>query len=241
MTERPEPRDAHTVRVASYNVRAFKDDREALVEVVRRIDPDVLLLQEAPRHPGSGHRVAAFAEQVGLTWADGRRGRMSTTLLSSLRLDLLSCEHRNLPVGRREEPRGYAVARLRLPGHLPFTAVSVHLSLRSAQRGPHVQQILRDIDAIGAAAAVLGGDLNETYGEGAWRDLAVRMREVTGDVLTSPSGTPGKTIDGLLISGPVGATVPRLDLDPLQLRMATDHRPVYVDMDLTALAEPHEL
>ena len=238
MTERAQPRDAHTVRVAAYNVRAFKDDRAALVEVVRRIDPDVLLLQEAPRHPGSGHRVAAFAEQVGLTWADGRRGRMSTTLLSSLRLDLICCEHRNLPVGRREEPRGYAVAQLRLPGHRPFTAVSVHLSLTSAQRAPHVQQILRHIDALGEAAAVLGGDLNETYGEGAWRDLGVRMRQVTGDTLTSPSGTPGKTIDGLLTSGPVSATVPRLGLDPLLLRTATDHRPVYVDLDLTELTAP---
>ena len=232
------PRDAHTVRVAAYNVRAFKDDRDALVEVVRQIDPDVLLLQEAPRHPGSGHRVAAFAERVGLTWADGRRGRMSTTLLSSLRLDLLSCEHRNLPVGRREEPRGYAVAQLRLPGHRAFTAVSVHLSLRAAQRGPHVQQLLDNIDDIAAPAAVLGGDLNETYGEGAWRDLGVRMREVTGDPLTSPSGTPGKTIDGLLVSGPLGARVPQLDLDPVLLRSATDHRPVWVDLDLTALATP---
>lgn len=235
MTERPQPRDAHTVRVASYNVRAFKDDKDALVEVVRRIDPDVLLVQEAPRHPGSGHRVASFADRVGLTWADGRRGRMSTTLLSSLRLDLLSCEHRNLPVGRREEPRGYAVAQLRLPGHRPFAAVSVHLSLRAAQRGPHAEQILRGIDDFGASAAVLGGDLNDTYGEGAWRDLGARMREVTGDPLTSPSGTPGKTIDGLLVSGPLGASVPRLDLDPLLLRAATDHRPVYVDLNLTAL------
>ncbi|MBO1755332.1 endonuclease/exonuclease/phosphatase family protein [Allobranchiibius sp. CTAmp26] len=238
MTERALPRDAHTVRVAAYNVRAFKDDLDALVDVVRRIEPDVLLLQEAPRHPGSGHRVAAFADRVGLTWADGRRGRMSTTLLSSLRLDLISCEHRNLPVGRREEPRGYAVAQLRLPGHRPFTAVSVHLSLRAAQRGPHAQRILRHIDALGAPAAVLGGDLNETYGEGAWRELGARMREVTGDRLTSPSGTPGTTIDGLLVSGPVHATVPHLDLDPLQLRVATDHRPVYVDLDLTELTSP---
>ena len=236
MTEVSSARGAHTVRVAAYNVRAFKDDREALVGVVRRIEPDVLLLQEAPRHPGSGHRVASFAERVGMTWSDGRRGRMSTTLLSSLRLDLLSCEHRNLPVGRREEPRGYAVARLQLPGHQPFTAVSVHLSLRPAQRGPHSQQILRHIDALDAPAAVLGGDLNEAYGEGAWCELQTRMREVTGDALTSPSSTPGTTIDGLLVSGPLGATVPRLDLDPVQLRAATDHRPVYVDLDLSDLA-----
>lgn len=226
----------NTVRVAAYNVRAFRDDRAALVGVVSRIQPDVLLLQEAPRHPGSGHRIATFAQEVGMTWADGRRGGMSTTLLSSLRLDLLSSSHHDLPVGRRAEPRGYAVAVLRLPGHLPFAAVSVHLSLRAAQRVTHARQILSMIEGLDATAAVLGGDLNDTFGHGAWREFGARMREVTGDRLTSPSGTPGKTIDGLLVSGPVTAAVPDLDLDLLQLRLATDHRPVYADLDLAALA-----
>ncbi len=236
MTEAPVGRGPHVVRVAAYNVRVFKDDRAALVEVIRQIQPDVLLLQEAPRHPGSGHRIATFAEQVGMTWSDGRRGRMSTTLLSGLRLDLLSCEHHFHPVGRREEPRGYAVARLRLPGHHPFAAVSVHLSLRSAQRGPHARQILATIESTDVQAVVLGGDLNETFGQGPWLEFGGPMKHITGDTLTSPSGTPGKTIDGLFASGPWTATVPDLNLDALQLKVATDHRPVYADLDLSALA-----
>lgn len=235
MTETTARHAAHGVRVAAYNVRAFKDDRSALVDVVRRIDPDVLLMQEAPRHPGSGHRVAAFAEQVGMTWADGRRGRMSTTLLTGLRLDLWSCEHHNLPVDRWEEPRGFAIARLRLPGHRPFTAVSAHLPLRAEQRSRHALRILHAIEGEGLEAAVLGGDLNEAYGDGAWRDLGGRLREVTGDWRTSPSGTPGQTIDGILVGGAVDAVVPIVDLDPQLLRRATDHRPVFVDLDLSAL------
>lgn len=224
-------RPAGQVRVAAYNVRAFKDDRSALVRLVRSIAPDVLLLQEAPRHPGSGHRVAAFADDVGMTWSDGRRGRMSTTLLTSLRLDVLSCVHRNLPVERREEPRGYAVARLRLPGYADFTAISVHLSLRGAQRGPHCEQILGEIGQDGTPA-VLGGDLNETFGRGAWLTLQTQLQDVTGDVLTSPSGTPGKTIDGLLVTSSLHARVPDLGLSVDDLRRATDHRPVYADFDL---------
>lgn len=224
------PRPAGVVRVAAYNVRALRDDRDALVRVVRGIGADVLLLQEAPRHPGSGHRVAAFAQDVGMTWSDGRRGRMSTTLLTSLRLDVLACSHQNLPVARREEPRGFALARLRLPGYVPFTAVSVHLSLRSSQRQAHSAQILRAIGDSGPA--VVGGDLNETYGQGAWITLQSRLCQVTGDVLTSPSGTPGKTIDGLLATPYWGCVVPDLELDTADLRRATDHRPVYADLDL---------
>lgn len=229
-------RDPHVVRVAAYNVRVFKDDRRSLVDIVRQIQPDVLLLQEAPRHPGSGHRIATFADQVGMTWSDGRRGRMSTTLLTGLRLDVLSCEHYSHPVGRRDEPRGFAVSRLRLPGHRPFAAVSVHLSLQSAQRGPHAQQILQTLETVDAEAVVLGGDFNETFGHGAWLDLGAQLQEVTGDLLTSPSGTPGKTIDGLMVRGPVTAQLPDLGLDELTLKLATDHRPVYADLDISALA-----
>lgn len=227
-------RPAGQVRVAAYNVRAFKDDRAALVRVVRTIAPDVLLLQEAPRHPGSGHRVAAFADDVGMTWSDGRRGRMSTTLLTSLRLDVLSCVHYNLPVTRWEEPRGYAVARVRLPGRCDFTAISVHLSLRDAQRGPHCEQILGEIARDGTPA-VLGGDLNETFGRGAWLTLQTLLHDVTGDVLTSPSETPGKTIDGLLATSSLHARVPDLGLNVDDLRNATDHRPVYADFDFADL------
>ncbi len=227
-------RDPQVVRVAAYNVRGLRDDRAALSRVVRAIAPDVLLLQEVPRHPLSGHRIAGFAEQVGMTWADGRRGRMSTTLLTGLRLDLLGCVHHNLPVGRWEEPRGYAVASVRLPGHPTFTVVSVHLSLRSVQRPPHVARILRDIDALGRPA-VLGGDLNETWARGVWPVLEKSMGQVTGDVGTSPSGNPGKTIDGLLVTpGLQAAAVPvgKLPIDAMDLRRATDHRPVVADLHL---------
>ena len=42
-----------SLRVASYNVRDLKDDVDAAARVVRAIDPDVLCLQEVPRHPFS--------------------------------------------------------------------------------------------------------------------------------------------------------------------------------------------
>ena len=50
--------------MASYNVRDLKDDVAAAAGVVRAIAPDVLCLQEVPRHPFSGHRVAEFAAEL---------------------------------------------------------------------------------------------------------------------------------------------------------------------------------
>jgi len=47
----------HILRVASYNLRDFKDDAQAAARVVRAINPDVLCLQEVPRHRLSAHRI----------------------------------------------------------------------------------------------------------------------------------------------------------------------------------------
>ena len=38
-----------TVRIMSYNIRSLRDDRAAVVRVIRDVDPDVVCIQEAPR------------------------------------------------------------------------------------------------------------------------------------------------------------------------------------------------
>jgi len=57
------------LRVASYNLRDFKEDSDAAVRVVRAINPDVLCLQEVPRHVLSSYRTASFAARCGLYWS----------------------------------------------------------------------------------------------------------------------------------------------------------------------------
>lgn len=52
------------VRVVSYNVRGLADDVAAAAEVVRALDPDVLLLQEVPRHPASSYRISGFLSLI---------------------------------------------------------------------------------------------------------------------------------------------------------------------------------
>lgn len=235
--EAPGPaRDPHVIRVASYNVRALKDDRAALVEVIRAIAPDVLLLQEVPRHPVSGHRIATFADDVGLTWFGGRRYRMSTTLMTSLRLDVLDACHGRLPVRRFDEPRGFGMATVRLPGHRPLVAASAHLSLRGTDRLPEAKALL------GAAATrglpvVLGGDLNEEPAGKTWRYLARGLREVSADGPTYSAQQPHKRIDGIFASAELPGTTPDLGLPTAQLAAATDHLPVVVDVDVSALSE----
>ncbi|MDF8265795.1 endonuclease/exonuclease/phosphatase family protein [Luteipulveratus flavus] len=226
------------LRVVSYNVRAFKDDTDALRRVISTLQPDVLCLQEVPRHPFSGHRIADFAASLGLFWGGGHRGRMSTTLLTALRVDVLDSGHRNLPVRRPDEPRGYAFARLRLPGHLPITAVSVHLSLRPAERPHHAALLRRSAELGEDSPLVIAGDINETHQGNAWTELSRDLEDANGDVLTFPSSAPVKRIDAIFASPALKPVRPQIALEEADLVAATDHRPLYLDLDLGALRLP---
>lgn len=228
-------RDTHRIRVASYNVRAFKDDRTALIEVIRAITPDVLLLQEVPRHPVSGHRIATFADEVGLTWFGGTRYRMSTTLMTSLRVDVLDASHGRLPVRRFDEPRGFGMATVRLPGHRPLVAASAHLSLRRADRLPEAKALLAAAGEHGAPI-VVGGDLNEDPSGSTWRYLAHELRDVSADGPTYSAQQPHKRIDAIFASAEIHGGTPELGLSEMQLAAATDHLPVVVDLDVSALS-----
>ncbi|WP_446663956.1 endonuclease/exonuclease/phosphatase family protein [Flexivirga sp. B27] len=232
---RPARRD-HVIRVASYNIRALKDDRAALVEIIRAIAPDVLLLQEVPRHPVSGHRIAGLADEVGLTWFGGKRFRMSTTLMTSLRLDVLEAHHGKLPVRSYDEPRGYGMATVRLPGHRPLVAASLHLSLRGTDRLPEVEALLA---AAGTPTPpmVTGGDLNEEPKGKTWRRLASALPEVSADRPTYSASRPHKRIDGIFASAELPGSTPELALPAERLAAATDHLPVVVDLDVSALAD----
>ena len=57
------------LRVMSYNVHGLADDRAALIELVRELAPDVLIVQEAPRRFRWRHKCAALADDAGLVVA----------------------------------------------------------------------------------------------------------------------------------------------------------------------------
>lgn len=217
------------VRVMSYNIRALKDDRAAVVRVVRALDPDVLCLQEVPRHPFSGHRISELASDCGMLWAGGgSRGMMSTTLLTSLRLEVLASGHRQFPVRWHDEPRGWGYARVRLPGGAPLTAVSVHLSLRTSEHREHVR-LLRDA-AETSDPLVVGGDVNETDDGPGWAPLAEGLIDVCGDALTFPALTPARRIDAIFAAAELQPEAVIVEVPEADLCAASDHRPVVVDL-----------
>lgn len=219
------------LRVASYNLRDFKDDRAAAARVVRAIDPDVLCLQEVPRRLFSSFRVSSFAAHCGMYWSGRHRGSGGTTVFTSLRVQVAQARHHRLPVARLQRTRGYAVVRVAPPGRPPLVVASVHLSLDAAERERHARQILGTVSA--GVPVVLAGDLNEGETGQAWQLFAAPLRLVSPTTPTFPSRSPRRLLD-VVFASPELAVLPArpVDLDEADLVAASDHRPVWVDLDL---------
>ena len=231
---------AATLRVAAYNLRGMRDDRAAAARVVRAIAPDVLCLQEVPRHFLFGHRVADFAVACGLYWTGGSRGSGGTTIMTSLRVETLATSHERLAVRSLDQQRGFAWQVLRRPGGPTVGVASLHLSLRAAERRTHVADVLARLPQ--DLPLVVAGDVNEPPTGRAWKALAARLPVVSADAFTFPSSRPRARIDGIfadpaltVVAGEGAADRSAVVLDEGDLRAATDHRPIWVDLDLGAL------
>ncbi|WP_409485572.1 endonuclease/exonuclease/phosphatase family protein [Arsenicicoccus dermatophilus] len=218
------------VRVASYNLRDLLDDRQAAATVVRAIDPDVLLLQEVPRRAWPAPRVRSWARAAGLRWPGSHQGAGGTTVMVSDRVVVASCVHRGLPVPPGQRTRGYAEAVVQLPGGRRLTAASIHLGLYEGQRLRHVRQVLASLPATGPL--VVGGDLNEGQGAPSWTTLAARLTALSPPVPTYPSWDPVSRLDVVWGRDVDVLAGPEPCLDPDLLSRATDHLPVWVDLQV---------
>lgn len=244
-------RGVDRIRLLTYNIRGFKDDREALVRVIRALGPDVVCLQEVPRHVFSGHRIGDLASECGLLWSGGGDRTGGTAILTSLRVDLLETDALSLPVRRFARPRGMASALLAVPAGPAVRVASVHLGLDCLERLRHARLILDRLRA-GARAApcVVAGDLNERPAGPAWRVLASEVSDAASEPAapTFPSGGPTRRIDAVLTSPDIrvealwvpgrGEPVGADPVDPGDLSRASDHLPVLADLALPSQSAP---
>lgn len=224
-----------TVRLMSYNVRGLKDDRAALMRVIRHARPDVLCLQEMPRHPFSDHRIARFADELGLVWGGGNRHRMSTALITSPRLDVSATGHGLYTVPRPQEPRGYAWAEVSLPGEAKWVAISTHLSLYSSMRAGHARELLADEAVPHGVPWAVCGDFNELEEGPAGRELSAGGLVDAGPrINTYAARDPHKRIDFVYASPELSMTTVDMSAVEDDMIVATDHRPLVVDVTLRA-------
>jgi endonuclease/exonuclease/phosphatase family metal-dependent hydrolase len=223
------------LRVVSYNVHGLRDDRAALVEVVRELDPDVLIVQEAPRRFRWRTRNAHLAHDLGLVYVAGGAPSLGNVILTSLRVRPQETWELRYPLTPGRHMRGAVFARC-TAGGAPFVVVGSHLSTDIAERPAQARLLakaLADIDV----PVILGADLNEPPGGSAWQVLGAALVDgadgarPSGPWATFPAGAPRQRIDTVLVDPRIQVTGYRV-ADLPATRRASDHLPVVAELAL---------
>src|SRR5579875_1643939 len=228
-------------RVLSYNVRSLRDDRSAVVEVIRTVRPDIAFIQEAPRFFRWRTRCAQLAADAGMYVVTGGRSAGDVLLLAALRVTIRWARDVRLSHQPGLHRRGIALAGVELAGRRAVVA-SIHLGLEPAQRLRHVAELLAVPEiAEGVDPVIIAGDVNEEPSGPAWRRLAARNRDAYG---VAPAGRgetysarqPRTRIDGIFVDPRF--QVIRCEVPDLPAaRRASDHLPVLAVLRLAADAD----
>lgn len=250
-----EPDGSVVVRLLSYNIRSLRDDREALVRVVRACAPDIVCVQEAPRFFRWRKYAAWLAHRTDLTYVTGGATAAGPMILASLRAHVEHTEDVLLPRTPGLHQRGLAIARLRFrpaPGHAPEAApvrlgvVSFHLGLQAAERREQARTLRERVAALGedTCGAVAAGDVNERAGGRTFHLLGQGLRDAWdvapwGGEHTSTPRDPVQRIDAVFATEGVeilGAGVPAglPGVAAGDLVAATDHLPVLAALRIPA-------
>ncbi|MFI0978686.1 endonuclease/exonuclease/phosphatase family protein [Streptomyces sp. NPDC021093] len=226
-----EPDGSAVVRVLSYNIRSMRDDRNALARVVRACEPDLVLIQEAPRFFRWRKKAAWLAAHSDLVVLGGGATAAGPLLLCSLRATVERTEDVLLPRTPGLHQRGFATAVVRIGG-ARLGVLSCHLSLQGEERYAQAGLLLDQLAAMGVTHAIAGGDLNDRPDGKSFQLLASSLQDCWavapwGGEYTSVPENPHQRIDAIFATEGVkvlGCGVP--ELPPADVRAATDHLPV---------------
>lgn len=222
------------LRVVSYNVHTLRDDLTALAGVVRKLAPDVLVVQEAPRRFRWRGRSARLAHDFGLFYATGGLPSLGNVIMTNLRVRVLETWSRQYPLTPGRHMRGAAFARCEVD-RAPFTVVGSHLSTDAAERAGQAA-LLKGWMSTVDTSVVLGADLNENAEGAAWQALAAGLVDVAykanaADRYTFSCADPKDRIDAMFVDRRI-AVVDYDVVDTPQARRASDHFPIVADLTL---------
>lgn len=239
---------AAPLRVVSFNIRSARGphgvDLDRVVEELRAVAPDVVLLQEVDRfraRSGRSDQAAYVAKALGMghvfapmvtrapATAGGRREEYGIATLTRHPFSTYRVTH--LPRPGRTEPRGLLHLQLQVAGRT-VNVFNTHLDHSStAARTSQVAAITGVLDSQNHPI-VLGGDLNAVPGSTVHRQLTRNLRDAwdaagQGSGLTVPAHSPRRRIDFVLVGHEF--TVTAATTHPTAV---SDHRLLRTDLQL---------
>ena len=223
------------MRLLTYNVRSLRDDETAVARVIRAASPDVVAIQEAPRFLRWRSTCAALARRSGLVIVGGGRPAAANLLMSRLAVDVESTRDVLFSKDFGLHQRGAALAVLRLGG-VRFAVAGTHLDLVEAPRLRHVAELDGALTGFvpDGVPVIVAGDVNDQSGSPAWQRLTEHRVDAVpaGDGFTYSATHPQRRIDGVF-TDPALTVVHAEVIGSPDVTIASDHRPVLVELDLS--------
>jgi len=226
MTEAP-------LQLATWNIHMGigqdgRRDMRRTAEVIRRINPDLIGLQEVDNHVHlSGSDLHTLQDLSGLEAVPGPTmqragGDYGNALLS--RLPVLEVERFDLSTGRQREPRGLLIAHLDWQGETLQAAVT-HLGLSPGERRSQVRRLIDTLAGTERRPLILMGDFNEWFVWGRPRRWLKAHFGPLQPLATFPSRRPLFSLDQILADPPERLHKLRTVTFDLA-RQASDHLPL---------------
>lgn len=232
------PHGPDTLRVLAYNIHHGEGmdsvlDLERIGDLIRRVGPDVVALQEVDSAVERTNGVDQAAVLGALTEMDHRfgpfmpyqGGAYGMAILSAL--PIASTDNLRLPDGA--EPRSALSVTLDLPSGRQVTLVGIHFYRTEEERLAQARR-LSALLADRGEPIILAGDFNSLPGSPTMEALAESWSVVDkgGDRATYPSYAPKREIDFVLVRPPERIEV--LSARLLDEPVISDHRPVVVEL-----------
>jgi endonuclease/exonuclease/phosphatase family metal-dependent hydrolase len=236
-------RDPWELRILAWNLWELRGDLAALIEAVQELEPDVLLLQEAPRFVLPTARLRWLARRIDRRILLGGAGGRGLAILATQEVAAQVIRRGAHPVTQTVSdlnstyPRGVAAVRLSVPGGGAVVLASTHLALQEDNRIHHAEHLAALVRGAGAPV-IVGGDLNETADGAARRFLAPLLTDpALGSEHTFPAAAPSRRIDAVLVTEGIRVrqavavrSTPRVE--EARLAGASDHLPTLLDVSL---------
>lgn len=236
---------AQVIRVMSYNIhhanppsKPGEIDLNAVVEVIKAQDPDLVALQEVDVHTqrsGNVDQAKAIAEKSDMYFYFGKaidyqNGEYGVAILSKYPIEHPKVYPLPSHADPEAEPRVLAVATIRLPNGKTLLFGSTHLDVRSA--GNRKLQIKRIIELASGESHpfLLAGDLNATPESAVIKKLDKHFtRSCDPCGFTIPVEVPDRTIDYVAFFGKSSFRI--IDHKVIPERYASDHLPIVADFE----------
>jgi endonuclease/exonuclease/phosphatase family metal-dependent hydrolase len=220
------------LRVVVYNVKAFRLGLDRVIEVVRDLAPDVLLVQESGPRRSLSALGATLEMQVAADPISPLRRRVKNAVLARPPWRIISARLDRFRGSEHFYPRGALIAQAGRAGRRLWVA-SAHLGLIPAERVRHARELSQTLEGL-EGHVTLGVDLNDLPAGDAAAELSTRLVDAwaaggEGEGTTFPSIDPTARIDYLFVSRDV--RVEEIHV-ARSAGAASDHLPLVADMSL---------